>query len=564
MYIEGKTVLEPDYTPPSTCGQVQCKVDVMKKLLGKKMGKVKTFVKKYKSGPKKFGDVINEDYNFVFSCDSGYQQFKSMCTPCEPGFYSPAKDPACHRCAKDTYQESYGGRRCVKCPYGGKTVLTGATSPSSCIGGSPPKSKARILKMRSKMHGQRRRRPVNKFLKYKKHVLIAIGGIIATLLIVIIIVLVLNTKKASSDGDSKKKKEKKSKSKPKRKKSEAAVAAEAAEATEATEEPQEETPAETEEKTGGLDTNENNSNLIRQPLLRASSSKYDRNNSNASAGLKKGLKPSRSYSRSKYDENSSNAEEIPDFMKQSKPRRSSSHSHHHHHHHRSKRKATSPGVTSSYADFESSKASRRPSTSRAPGRSRSESVTNTSRAAQNAAVNKATHNANISNEDQALDDLIRVQSNLSETTLEPVDSESQSVFQHSRPSSSHQLKSREILLQGKAKYIDTDPMTIIRKMNEKIFKDLSPVHPGTVSSVTPVRSDSSPVYSTPCGEQPLCYVKHADSWYTANWDSAETDETNTLTLSCHTQQSELPPSEYTYSTQSTRGGESWHSYYTET
>ena len=83
----------------------------MKKLLGKKMGKVKTFVKKYKSGPKKFGDVINEDYNFVFSCDSGYQQFKSMCTPCEPGFYSPAKDPACHRCAKDTYQESYLGAR---------------------------------------------------------------------------------------------------------------------------------------------------------------------------------------------------------------------------------------------------------------------------------------------------------------------------------------------------------------------------------------------------------------------------------------------------------------------
>ena len=294
--------------------------------------------------------------------------------------------------------------------------------------------------------------------------------------------------------------------------------------------------AEAEESTGDEDeTNENNSNLMKVPLLSSSQPKYDKNSinlrrieeeTNRQSQLSS-LAKSSSLSKSKKNTNVNNpgcssktAKSIP----------------------------AAPGFTctSSYADFESRKATK-PRPLKSADRSMSETAANNTIAARNAVIqekSKANSNAVRRAERKASKQSLR---NVRQISLKRTDSPSYSMR------ASH---ARQLLIEGKAKYGHCTNSANETNPDRSTISSTK-----RVQSASPLSPEKS-VYSTPSSV--LYPVKHADSWYTSNWDNTDAGGstiTSTTELRTHATETSYPLSSNisgSVSTRTIKEGDSWH------
>ena len=548
MYIEGKVTLGTEYKMPPGCSTSKCHTEAMKRELENRMKKVKDFVSEYKSGSGKYGSVGNVVYDFIYYCESGYEQNNLMCTACYPGFYSPPNNPACHRCPKDTYQDNFGGSRCLKCPNGRKTKKPGATSVVTCHGQLKVKLGAKKVKL-------------NRLILYAGIAVLVLG------LIFMIATCIYLRMKIKQNPDMSKKEVVEDEVVKVKKKAGTSLKKAKAKVKLTKKKKSEMTKTESEGESGVEDEdeeNENNSNLVNAPLLSSSQPKYDKNSRNLRKIEGGGTKQTRKIS-SRGNINKNNKSRISvftsrdaDFVPKTtgkqvelNPRKIegtkqtriiSSRGNVN-----KNNKSSIPVFTSSDADF----VPKNTSTQVGLKGSVSESTASNIRALQNAAL-QAKSNVNNCN--------IR----LPRESAVVLDSK-QARRSHSRSTVSSRISSRvantkTILTEGKAKYGNDAYSRLIKKVSQDHRHISSPKC--TDSTATPTSLINSPasssIYSTPPDK--LYQVQHADSWYTTEWDSNEGSTTTCVTLG-QTKSSSSRSSSQVQDTNSLRTGDSWHDSY---
>ncbi len=570
---------------PIGCSDIECRIDAMKLKAKTQINVVRKFVSEYKAGKRPYGPLVDEVFDFKYSCETGYHQVKLMCTPCGPGYYSRAEELTCHRCPKNTFQDKYGGAKCVRCPLNKKTTKTGAKFLTDCDGLGRALKRFKSARMKQKTAEKVKKEKTNNqtlmsratdkvtktvaLLKTHKVFTGIAGGILAIVILGLIAYCCIPTKKGKekskkdgekgkSKGDDDKGKAKSSEDKKKGKskgdddkgkgkssedkkkgkakeedgkgkaklsadiekgktnrndaekkgKSSTSKDSEKAKSKAKQESDQQKLKSKvddkkskdaskrnTADKSKNINTNaltvfedgEKNSSLR---ISRSKSSRTSRNqkyedSSSDEAPPVEIIRRESKKKRKGRNENNSNPErqpllavreEIPsagdgldgdglegedECGQQIRPHsyaktRSAGLSHNSHPRHRT------PGFTSSYADFESTKSWKR--SARRPDKSRSESVTNTSRAAQNAAVNQAKHNANNSNAQP-----FTPANSAEETSLNALISHSRKTF------SRHSLrarKSREIVAEGKAKYGEGSTVNLLKDVYHQAAPDV--------------------------------------------------------------------------------------------
>ena len=550
LFIEGKVTLGMEYKSPSRCSTSKCHTEAMKRELEKRAEKVKNFVSEYKSGSGKYGRISNVVYDFIYYCESGYEQNNFMCTPCYPGFYSPPNDPACHRCPKDTYQDNFGSSRCLKCPDGGKTKKPGATSVVTCRGPLKVQVGPRKVKL-------------DRLMLYVG-ASVGVLGLIFMIATCIYLVMKIKqnpdvSKKEVVKGEMKKAKKKAGESAQKAKRKVKSVKKKKSKKSKTESEGESDVAEDEDEEKDEDEENENNSNLANVPLLKSSKPKYDKNSRNLRKIKEEGTKQTRIIS-SKDNVNKNNKSSVEERgTKQT--RRISSRDNVNKNNKFSveeegtkqtriissrgnvnkNNKSSVPVFTSSDADFVPR------NTGRPVGLkgSVSESTASNIRAARNAAL-LAKSNVNNCNTKLSREKAVLADSKPARRS-------------HSRSTASSRISSRvantrAILTEGKAKYGNDAYCRLIAKVSQDNRRaNSTPTPTSLVNSPA-----STSIYSTPPDK--LYPVQHADSWYSTEWDPSEGSTTTCVTVE-QTKSSNSRLSSQVEDTDSLGTGDSWHDSY---
>ena len=550
MFIEGKVTLGMEYKSPPSCSTSKCHTEAMKRELEKRAQKVKDFVSEYKSGSGKYGRISNVVYDFIYYCESGYEQNNFMCTPCYPGFYSPPNDPACHRCPKDTYQDNFGSSRCLKCPDGGNTKKPGATSVVTCRGQLKVQLGTKKVKL-------------DRFMLYVG-ASVGVLGLIFMIATCVYLAMKIKqnpdmSKKEVVKGEMAKAKKKAGQSAQKAKRKAKSVKKKKSKKSK-TESEGESDVAENEDED---EENENNSNLANVPLLNSSQPKYDKNSRNLRKIKEEGTNQTRIISSkdnmnrnktsvegagkkhtrmisSRDNVNKYNRSSVEEGTKQTRIISSRGNVN-------ANNMSSVPVFTSSDADFVPR------NTGRPVGLkgSVSESTASNIRAARNAALH-AKSNVNNSNKKLARENAVLAVSKPARRS-------------HSRSTVSSRISSRvantrAILTEGKAKYGNDAYCRLMAKVFQDNRRTSSPKCANSTSTPTSLVNSpaSTSIYSTPPDN--LYPVQYADSWYTTDWDQSEGSTTTCVTVE-QTKRTDSRLSSKVEDTDSLRTGDSWHDSY---